>query len=251
MPTPFYHLKLAEEILAQGAVQSTSTDALLSKQRAAFLLGNTAPDVQVVSGQPREATHFYTFPMRLNKRPPWEVLLAVHPELAHPEEMPPAQAAFIAGYLCHLQADYFWSTDIFVPTFGRRSDWESFPRRLYLHNVLRAYLDREILPDLGNGVRSSLSRAAPQGWLPFVEDAYLYQWRDYLSAQLTPGAKIETVEVFAARQGISPEEYYHLLGSPERMEQEIFTHLPYQRLEGYHQHLLDENFSLLEHFSSR
>lgn len=250
MPTPFYHLKLAEEILGETSTLPGGILALLSEYRAEFLLGNTAPDVQVISGQPREATHFFTLPLRLNERLPWEGLLSDHAALAHPGQIPPAQAAFIAGYLCHLQADYLWATDIFVPVFGMRSEWESFSRRLYLHNVLRAYMDREILPELNNGTGSSLVRATPEGWLPFVQDSYLYEWRDLLTAQLMPGAKSQTVEVFARRQGIPPEEFYRLLSSPERMDQELFAHLPRQQLEAYHQRILIENLSLLEHYTT-
>jgi hypothetical protein len=250
VPTPFYHLNLAEEIIAEMSVLPESTHALLEEYRAEFLLGNTAPDVQVISGQTREATHFFTLPLRLNKEVPWDHILALYPALGYIRQIPEAQAAFVAGYLCHLQADYFWVRDIFVPAFGQRSGWETFPRRLYLHNVLRAYLDREILKGLNNGTCSNLARAAPHGWLPFVHDADLYSWRDFLTVQLMPGAKIQTVEVFAARQGILPEEYYSLLGSQERMDQEVFSHLPRQHLETYHQHILEEHLSLLENYLS-
>ena len=250
MPTPFYHLSLAEEILAETSALPEPTHALLAEHRADFLLGNTAPDVQVISGQPRKATHFFTLPLRLNEQVPWVQMLAVHPVLACFRQLPEAQAAFIAGYLCHLQADYDWVRDIFVPVFGQKSGWESFSRRLYLHNVLRAYLDREILPGLADGTCSHLSTAAPDGWLPFVRDSELYQWRDFLTDQLKPGAQVQTVEVFAARQGISPDEYYSLLNSHERMDQEVFSHLPRQQLGAYHQHILEENLSLLASYLS-
>ena len=219
----------------------------LSEHRSEFLFGNTAPDVQVVSGQPRASTHFFDLPLQPDERPAWGKFLASNPRLANPGELPAAQAAFVAGYLCHLQADIFWIKEIFIPVFGRRSQWESFPKRLYLHNVLRTYLDRKILPELSNG--AGISGVNPDRWLPFVQDIHLISWRDFLTSQLHPGARIQTVEVFAARQGISPDAYYALLSSEERLDEEIFTHLPRQALDDYRQEIIRENLSLLGYYS--
>jgi Zinc dependent phospholipase C len=246
VPTPFYHLSLAEEILAHPALPA-GTHLFLSEHRNEFLFGNTAPDVQVVSGQPRASTHFFDLPLQPDERPAWETFLAANACLADPGKLPAAQAAFVAGYLCHLQADIFWIREIFLPVFGRRSQWESFPKRLYLHNVLRAYLDRQILPELTSG--AMLSGVLPESWLPFVQDVHLISWRDFLTSQFHPGARIQTVEVFAARQGISPEAYYTLLSSEERLDEEIFTHLPRQALEDYRQEIVRENTSLLRDYS--
>ena len=246
MPTPFYHLSLAEEILAHPAL-SAGTHLFLSEHHHEFLFGNTAPDVQVVSGQPRASTHFFDLPLQPDERPAWEKFLAAHPCLADPSKLPEAQAAFVAGYLCHLQADIFWIREIFLPVFGRRSQWASFPKRLYLHNVLRAYLDRKILPELTSGAKISV--VLPDSWLPFVQDVHLRSWRDFLTSQLHPGARVQTVEVFAARQGISPEAYYALLSSEESLDEEIFTHLPRQALEDYRTEIVRENISLLRNYS--
>jgi hypothetical protein len=128
----------------------------LFPNRGAFLFGNSAPDVQVVSGQPRELTHFFDLPIRAGDIPPWKRALSAFPALASPENLPPPQAAFLAGYLCHLQADWLWILQIFAPVFGPECRWTSFTHRLYLHNVLRAYLDRRILPGLKNGIAASL-----------------------------------------------------------------------------------------------
>lgn len=234
VPTPFYHLSLAEALLT-GEVLDREERDFLRQQRGEFLLGNVAPDVQVVSGQPRLVTHFFDLPVQRNRLPAWTQFFAAYPRLTRPDALPPGQAAFLAGYICHLLADWFWASDIFSPIFGLSSNWESFPHRLYLHNVLRAYLDRNILPALPGYIASDLQDATPRGWLPFVQDQYLLAWRDDLAGQLQPGERTRTVEVFAERQGLSPQEYYALLDSNERMEREIFSHLPRQNLEAYRQ----------------
>src|SRR5688500_18895716 len=135
MPTPFTHLLAAAELLETGALTSSLVDDL-----PAFLLGNIAPDVQVLSQQSREATHF--FPVPLAGAPPAaQTLVARHPGLLPLSALPPAQAAFTAGYLAHLVFDQLWVRLIFGPVFGPAQGWETFKERLYLHNVLRAHWD--------------------------------------------------------------------------------------------------------------
>ena len=175
-------------------------------------------------------------------------MLEGFPALTHTKNQPARQVAFLAGYLCHLQADWIWIVDIFLPVFGHQNSWGAASYRLYLHNVLRAYLDRQILETLPVQTGSLLRGVVPRQWLPFVQDRHLKQWRDFLWPQLSPGAGSLTVEVFADRLGISPEEFHRLLDSEAHMEREVFVHLARQRLLDYHQRLLEENILLLKHY---
>jgi hypothetical protein len=218
---------------------------MLLVQRSAFLFGNTATDVQVVSKQAREDTHFFTLPIQKDVPPPWELILTTHPALAKPARMTGEHAAFMAGYLCHLQADWLWIDELFLPVFGPDANWTTFSQRLYLHNVLRSYLDRQVMAALPPGIAGELELASPRGWLPFVEDKHLREWRDYISGQLAPGAAAQTVEVFAARQGIPVQEFYRLLESEGQMDREIFSHLPRSSLIEYRRRLISMNVSLL------
>jgi hypothetical protein len=93
-----------------------------------------------------------------------------------------------------------------------------------------------------------LCNVEPEGWLPFVQDRFLAEWRDLLFPQLQPGAAIQTVEVFSSRQGISAPEFYALLESEQRMQQEVFKHLPLQLIQSYRQRVLDENIQLLSNY---
>lgn len=244
MPTPFYHLSLAEELINHHDLPEPIRQ-FLRAYRNEFLFGSTAPDVQVVSGQRREATHFFDLPIQPGDPPAWEVFLNVYPELAISNSILAGQSAFLAGYLCHLQADWVWVKDIFTPTFGPLSAWGTFRRRLYYHNVLRAYLDQQILPGLPDNAGISLSEVEPRGYLPFVKDQALIEWRDLLAQQLHPGAAIQTVEVFSSRQGISAPEYYAVLASAERMQNEVFERLPLECVESYRVQVLKDNLCLL------
>ena len=241
MPTPFYHLSVAHELFTHSGL-GTGPRTLLNEHRPAFLLGKTAPDVQSISGQKREETHFYVLPPE-DATPAWQRLQRAHPQFR--QSMPPAHAVFLTGYYCHLQADEAWLRDIFLPYFYV-SDWADFAERMYLHNVLRSYLDREVLENLPGNTVSELAKARPNNWLPFVTDTNLRRWRDYLAEQLVPGASNYTVEVFAKRQSIPVEDYLALLNSRERMDAEVFTHVPYSVFEGYRKALVEANLQLIE-----
>lgn len=244
MPTPFYHLYLAEDILRHPGLP-LALGHCSHKLLSAFLFGNIAPDVQVVSGQRREETHFFNLPIQKGDPKPWDHFLHMYPQFEDENSLSTQQAAFLAGYLCHLQADWIWVKDIFAPFFGLNCTWGTFEERLYLHNVLRAYLDVRILPELNQSLGAYLWQVEPDGWLPFVDDHTLTQWHDMVFSQLQPGSASQTVEVFCSRQGISIPEFMALLESEERMQQEVFTHLPSGVVQDYHQCTLEANLQLL------
>ncbi len=246
MPTPFYHLSIAEELLASPDLPE-SVKFFLDAERSAFLLGKTAPDVQSLSGQSRTETHFYRIPL-VTAAPPWEKMFTRYPHLGKPTQLDPAHAAFISGYICHLQADIIWITDLFAPYFLPLIAKTRRKQVGYLHNVLRAYLDALILAELPSNMGMQLADVHPDGWLPFVEDEYMANWRDYLARQLMPGAKAQTVEVFASRLDMPVESFLELLNSESRMEAEVFSFIPRQVLVEYRQKLVSANLELLTAF---
>jgi hypothetical protein len=244
MPTPFYHLRLANDLLELPSCRDEVRKFLLTWQYE-FMLGSIAPDVQVISGQPREDTHFFNLTLYTDDQPAWWVMLNRYPDLSQTGLLTPAHMAFLAGYLCHLQADWYWVKDIFLPFFGPNCAWGSFSDRLHYHNVLRAYLDLQIQPELALDLGTDLARVSPANWLPFTPDQHLEIWRDFVSQQLHPGAAIQSVEVFSSRQGTDPYEYYTILRSPERMQQEIFSRISFERVQAYYQRTVSRNLQLL------
>ncbi len=230
MPTPFTHLAAAAELLAAPEL-ALDARAALQADWPAFLFGNTAPDVQTISGQPREATHFFSVPLR-GAPAAGRQMLAHYPALAARAALPPAQGAFLCGYLAHLVFDQLWVRDLFEPYFGEAPHWGTFHERLYLHNVLRAHVDADDLAKLIPAVGAQLRAAEPAGWLPFVDSHHLRAWRDLIADQLSSGAG-RTVEVFAQRNRVDPREFAALLASPEQMAARVFSHLPPGALEAY------------------
>lgn len=244
MPTPFYHLSLAQEILHHAHLP-VAVRSLLQCHLGAYLLGHVAPDVQVVSGQPRTETHFFDLPLKAKALPPWQQLLRRYPLLKQSALLTGEHRAFLVGYLCHLQVDWRWVQQIFVPVFGLQNSWSTFEQRLIYHNVLRAYLDEQILPSLESQWSEELKRVVPCGWLPFVNDRDLVRWRDIIAEQLKPGSRIATAEVFAARQGLSVEEFVRLVRSPSVLQEAIFSHISMAQLSAFRRQVIEEGVQLV------
>jgi hypothetical protein len=247
LPTPIEHLAIAGEILASPALPPTVQAQLNQHEavRSAFFFGHIAPDVQVVSRQPREATHFFKLPLT-TRRPAYQRMLAVYPALARPSTLPAAQVAFLAGYVAHLTLDELWVREVF-PIFGPGQNWGDWHERLLLHNVLRTWLDRQSLPHLPDGSGDLLRQARPDGWLPFAADADLCRWRDLVADQFAPGAAVRTVEVFASRARIPDADFLALL-EPHVMEQRIFSRISVSRLDEFHAQAVARSQDVIVHY---
>jgi hypothetical protein len=251
VPTPFYHLSLADELLGHADLPREAR-TVLDGHHCAFYFGKTAPDVQTISGQPRPDTHFYWVPLG-GQVLPWKQMLKRFPELADLASLSPERAAFTAGYLCHLQADIMWIQMISVPYFIGPTGWKKPKQeRIFLHNVLRAYLDEQIFPGLPPQLGGCLAKVDPTGWLPVVENRDLLTWRDYLAEQLSPEGVTHTIELFADRQRITVEEFSALLHSEERLEAELFSFVPRDTLVEYREAVIAKNLRLLwKYFSGK
>ncbi len=206
MPTPFQHLVYAQALLTDPALPVSARENL-SRESHAYYLGNTAADVQAITGQRRCETHFYHLVDLATVRP-YVALLTAWPHLADPYRLTPAQAAFISGYLAHLIWDEFWAREVFIPFYMDKERWIDQLDCNIHHNALRVRLDQEA--EVALRARRSPARliqaAAPEHWLPFVTDAALCRWRDWLVAQLLDPAKVETAQVFAERMDIPVEQ---------------------------------------------
>lgn len=171
-----------------------------------------------------------------------------YPDLAQPDHLPPDQAAFIAGYICHLQADIIWIKDLFLPYFLPLLAKHRRKQVGYLHNVLRSFLDERILSALQEDVGQCLLQVRVEDWLPFVEGQYLIEWQNFIAGQLLPGAKAQTFEVFAERMNMPVDALLDLVHSESRMEAEIFSFIPYQVLVEYREKLVSANLELLKEY---
>jgi hypothetical protein len=224
MPTPFMHLQVAEEIKSHSRLDP-AIRSLVNQHFPAFYLGSVAPDVQSITKQPRSSTHFYDLPPRPEDKG-YPKLMATYPELSDPDRLSPDQAAFISAYCAHLMLDLLWFHDVLIPYFIEPEEWDDNHQRFVVHNTLLTYLDKIAVESLPDEAGQVLAEAEPDDWLPFVNDEDLSRWRDTLVDQLLPGAPLRTIEIYAGRLYMSPEEFANNLEEPSWMEEHLIRRVP-------------------------
>lgn len=231
MPTPFTHLAVAQRLLVDGQLPE-AVQRLIDAERPAFLLGNIAADARVSGNINREATHFYSYERPIDEHP-WRVMLGKHPSLLTPHSA--AQRAFLAGYVAHLSMDELWSIEMVRPHFFGAAWGDPKLRFLMLHIIL-IYMDERDYRLLADWQRGMLCQAKPSDWTPFMDDATLRDWRDFIGEQIAPGMS-ETLNVFGGRIRVSPEDLRAILDSPARMRGDLWTHVPQALLADVEAHM--------------
>ena len=243
MPTPFMHLQTAERILASERLAPEIRDLLLANYPA-FYLGNVAPDYQAICDIPREETHFYKLPPTLGNQG-YDTMLACHPDLTAVQELAPNKAIFIAGYSIHLKLDLLWYHEVLVPYFFLSEGWEDHRQRFMIHNTMLTYLDMLAVETLPDKAAETLSSAIPDYQLSFAADSKLVVWRDMLVDQLQPGAMLRTVEIYAGRLEMSPEEFAANLENPAWMADYVFGKVPVEKVQEMLAETVDENIDII------
>jgi hypothetical protein len=231
MPTPIQHLRIADEIMSiQLPFRSWQ---LLTDHRPAFLLGSCAPDVTILSGQSREQTHFVNLSMR-NQLSGYQEMFRIYSELACPDKLDGAQAAFITGYITHLLVDELWVAQVYDPYLATQVPKNQGNRSALVEDLLRAWLENRDLVKLNANVGNSLAWAEPDRWVSFISDEHLGAWRDRIVKSFSTAMRTRTAEIFAARHHLSVSEFRRILSSPSEMKQRIFSRVPLQGLEQFY-----------------
>lgn len=211
MPTPFTHLAAAQRLLADDALAPSHRD-LLESQRPAFLLGSVAADARPPGGK-REDTHFYAYDKPMTE-PPWRVMLRRYPTLHQAHDA--AHQAFLAGCVAHLAMDEIWTVHMLGPHFAL-GEWGTRSFRFFMLHALLITMDERDLSSLEPWQHPALAAAQPDDWLPFILDATLADWRDFIAEQIRPGGESQTLRVFGGRINKTPDELRLLLDSPDQM----------------------------------
>jgi len=217
-----------------------------SQARSAFFFGHIAPDVQVISRQKRETTHFLRLPPVAGP-PSYVRLLDTYPSLAPSALHASAHVAFLCGYVAHLLLDERWIREIFHPVFGIYQTWGDRRERILLHNALRTWLDQRARPRLEAETARRLRQAQPSHWLPFASDADLCHWRDLVADQLAPGAAMRTVEIFAQRCHVSDAEFQALL-RPDVMREKVFSRISVARIDQFFRRAIERACEVVTYY---
>ena len=229
MPTASAHLAAALDLLEDPALAARGRLAS-GEARGAFLMGTISPDVRVISGQAREATHFYDIPLSRD-RPANRVFLDTYPTLAQADALPFNQAAFVAGYMTHLVMDEAWLEVVVMPhIFIDGANWTVEHPNFRLYSLLMTYLAEQGDAHIPPGVVDDLRAAQPQAWLPFASDDDLVTWRERVIKYALQDGGWQTARMFAREIGSPADDLYAVVTSPQAMESQVFSVVPHQAL---------------------
>ena len=179
MPSTYIHFWVTASLA--GDASATADDA-----EAAFFFGTAVPDVGLVGGPRREATHFWAPGDDAGGRVGAARLLAAHPHLAA-ARLNAVERAFVAGYLCHLATDEYWIRAIFERFFGPKTPYAAGPEGLALQQALYTVVERR-RGELGTALEPAVNALARAATLSLREDlppfATIAEQQRFLEAQL-------------------------------------------------------------------
>ena len=208
------HMTVARELAAQLGHD------IVTSEPGAYYLGATTPDIRVLTKWDRARTHFFDL-NEYDHQSGVEGLFRERPELASAERLPPKSAAFLCGYISHLEIDEVWINDIYRPCFGERSPLKGDE----LANLLDRVLQYELLA------------TTVQEAIGFLDLETLLRWRD-ISADVID--RPTTWDRFASRHlrayGVETEDdlAHFLKNVPDLLDQSIREVTP-ERIEAFQQ----------------
>jgi hypothetical protein len=233
MPSAQTHLAAARDLLASSFVEQALPWLGSGEARSAFLLGTISPDVRAISGHPREATHFFAIPPA-DARPAPQVMFDRWPTLGDAPALGAVRAAFVAGYATHLIMDQAWVEIIVMPNlFIDGLAWGTDHPNWRLYSLLMTYIEYQAADRFHESTITYMQRAEPQGWLPFVQDRHLVEWRDRVIATIRGGGARLVSRMFARSNNLPPGALDAIVLSEERMAAEVYPVVPRQRLQQF------------------
>lgn len=222
MPTPFTHLQITQQLIADPALPEAYRTQIQANLPA-FQLGSIVADARVSSGIGRETTHFYSYENPITEHP-WRIMLAEHPALNQPRDE--AHLMFLAGYVAHLATDTAWALKMVRPNFARR-EWVGVSKMnkfIALH-LLLTHMDERDESKLESWQSDSLAQCQPEQWLPFMSDDVLIGWRDLIYHQIMPDGISKTLDIFSKRLVVEPPFLRTILDKPDHMNNWLWQHI--------------------------
>jgi hypothetical protein len=222
MPSTYIHFWVAGDVAAAGAL-SLDTQSLADS----YLCGTAAPDIHLLGGPPRPATHFWEIGEPVPGHLGASRLMAAYPHLIA-SRLDPVERAFVAGYLCHLAVDEAWIRTIYVPLFGPDTPLAG-PEGVALQQAFYSVLERRLsdagpaapaIGDTRGDWLGALRRAAELPLRaelpPFTDLPVLHRWLDALlslAAVRAGPARLRLWEQLRAQPNVAPDALARAISS--------------------------------------
>jgi len=227
------HVTLARELAGQLNYDAARVES------GAYYLGATTPDIRVLTKWDRWKTHFFDFD-NFDHQSSVENLFLEYPDLATPEGKSKAAAAFLCGYISHLEIDEAWICDIYRPCFGERSPLKGDVLANLLDRVLQFELDRRNRggAEIESELRDEIRTATVEEAIGFLDKDTLLEWREVSADVVSREASWDRFGVLASRHlrayGVESEnDIAHFLENiPDLLDQSIQAVTP-ERIEAF------------------
>jgi hypothetical protein len=230
MPNAETHLAAACDLLAEPDITQAYAWLNGDGSRAAFLMGAISPDARAISGQAREATHFFTIPPA-DERPAPAVMCSDWPVIAVATQLSAPGAAFIAGYMTHLIMDQAWVTRVVMPgLYIAGMEWGLHHPNWRLYCILMTYLEYRAAARLPVDATQQLASAQPDGWLPFVTDHYLTEWAGRVTKLIAGGGPRRVSSSLSQSCGLDPAQMEAIVLSEAAMAREAYPSVSREQL---------------------
>ena len=233
MPPLGMHVTLARELAEQLKYDAATAEP------GAYYLGATTPDIRVMTKWDRSRTHFFDF-ANFEHQSSVETLFREHPELASPGGMSKSAAAFLCGYISHLEIDEAWIVDIYRPCFGERSPLKGDVLANLLDRVLQFELDKRSRSgmSIASEIRDEIRNATVQEAIGFIDKETLLRWREVSADVVSREPTWDRFGLIASRHlkayGVESEaDLAHFLENiPDLIDQSIREVTP-ERIEAF------------------
>jgi hypothetical protein len=173
MPLLGLHMTVARELA------SDLSNARIDRERGAYYLGATTPDIRVLTRLDREATHFFVLD-DFGEQSGVHTMFEREPLLKDAARLDAKTASFMTGYISHLVMDEMYIGEIYRPYFGQGAKFGDelmanvMDRLLLYHLDIQEREDQSALEEIQRALQETAANVA----VDFVAREDLERWRE-------------------------------------------------------------------------
>ena len=247
MPPIGWHVSTAREVLTRLGCGD------LEDEIGCYLLGSTAPDIRIMTGRPREETHFFD----LQQDHEMSGISRLFEAYEHLSGLTGRPKAFVAGYVTHLAVDETWIEQVYRPYFGRGSglggslEADLMDRLLQFHMDQRERMDR----DRFKAFYGYVFTADPGEEVGFIDPPTLTRWREVVTRILDQEPTWEAFRTFTMRRfgasgPVDSEQVRTFFESiPEALDRTL-SHVTAERVEAFREDAVNRSLAAVKAYMS-
>ena len=245
MPLLSVHMSIVQEVIEKLPLDNNLGPALL---------GSTAPDRRVMTGQERSETHYF----ELKKDTIGDGLRNmknIYPSIfSLAKKNGPSSQAFLIGYVSHLVADETWIVDVYRKYFEKDEYFGTNPLKNVIDRAFQYSIERDIRSD--KDVVAYWRRNITDAQLTLVDKEFMpieamEDWKRFILERITTWAADwnefpRLIQRFIDEIDIDEATLKKNLDDPQLMLDQIEKTLPSSLLENYRNDVVEHTLEIAE-----